>query len=42
MLYTEIMALCSEIHAKHLNTLYGQNVEFLNVNLVVHILTTGL
>jgi hypothetical protein len=23
------MAVCSEIHTKHINTLYGQNVEFL-------------
>ena len=40
MLYREIMAVCSEIHTKHINTLCGQNVELLNVNLVVHILTT--
>ena len=25
------MAVCSEIHTKHINTLCGQNVEFLNV-----------
>jgi hypothetical protein len=31
MLYSEIMAFCSEIHTKHINTLCGQNVEFLNV-----------
>jgi hypothetical protein len=30
MLYREIIAVCSEIHTKHINTLYGQNVEFLN------------
>jgi len=28
MLYREIMAVCSEIHIKHINTLCGQNVEF--------------
>ena len=28
MLYREIMAVCSEIHTKHINTLCGQNVEF--------------
>ena len=28
MLYREIMAVCSEIHAKHINTVCGQNVEF--------------
>jgi hypothetical protein len=27
MLYSEIIALCSEIHTKHINSLYGQNVE---------------
>ena len=27
MLYREIIAVCSEIHTKHINTLYGQNVE---------------
>ena len=30
MLYREIIAVCSEIHAKHINTLCGQNVELLN------------
>jgi len=28
MLYREIITACSEIHAKHINTLWGQNVEF--------------
>ena len=41
MLYREIIAVCSEIHTKHINTLCGQNVEFVNVKLVVHIVTTG-
>ena len=41
MLYREIMAVCSEIHTKHINALCGQNVELLNINLVVHIVTTG-
>jgi len=31
MLYRETIAVCSEIHTKHINTLCGQNVEFLNV-----------
>ena len=31
MLYREIIAVCSEIHMKHINSLCGQNVEFLNV-----------
>ena len=41
MLYREIIAVCSEIHTKHINTLCGQNVELLNVKLAVHIVTTG-
>ena len=48
MLYREIMAVCSEIHTKHINTLCGQNVELLNVkpggtysdHCAVHIVTT--
>jgi hypothetical protein len=32
MPYREIIAVCSEIHTKHINTLCGQNVEFVNVN----------
>ena len=31
MLYREIIAVCSEIHIKYINTLCGQNVEFRNV-----------
>jgi hypothetical protein len=31
MLYREIIAVYSEIHTKHINTLCGLNVEFLNV-----------
>ena len=33
MLYSEIVAVCSQIHTKHLNTLWGQNEELLNVPL---------
>jgi len=40
MLYNEITAVCSETHTKYKNTLCEQNVEFLNVKLVVHIVTT--
>jgi len=36
MLYREIIAVCSDVHTKHINTLCGQNV------LAVHIVTTGL
>ena len=42
MMYSEIIAVCSEIHTKHINTLCGQNVELLNVKLVVLMVTTGL
>jgi len=42
MLYREIIAVCSQIHTKHINTLCGQNAELLNVILAVHIVTTGL
>jgi len=42
MLCREIIAVCSEIHTKHINTLREQNVELWNVKLVVHIVTTGL
>ena len=31
MPYREIIAVCPEIHTKHINTLCGQNVELLNV-----------
>jgi len=39
MLYREIMAVCSEIHTKHINTVCGQNVGFVNVEMVVLIVT---
>ena len=42
MLYREIIAVCSEIRTKHINTLCGQKVEFFNVKVVVHIVTTVL
>ena len=31
MLFREIIAVCSQIHTKHVNTLCGQNVELLNL-----------
>ena len=31
MPHREIVAVCSQIHTKHINTLCGQNVEFVNV-----------
>jgi len=39
MLYREIIAVCSEIHTKHIHTLCEQNLRV--VELVVHIVTTG-
>ena len=50
MLYSEIIAVCSQIHTKLINTLCGQNVEFVNVKTggtysdhrTVHIVTTEL
>jgi len=30
-LLTSVIAVCSRIHTKHINTLCGQNVEFVNV-----------
>jgi len=42
MLYREIIAVCSQIHIKHINTVCGQNVDLLDVKLAVHVVTTGL
>jgi hypothetical protein len=45
MLYREIIAVCSEIHTKHINTLCGQNVGSVNVKpggIYTSIVTTGL
>ena len=36
MLCMEIIAVYSEIHTEHMNTLCGQNVEFLKFEPVVH------
>jgi len=41
MLYREIIAVCSEIHTKHINTPCGQNVQFVLAP-AVHIVTAGL
>jgi len=38
----EIIAVCSKIHTKHINTLCGQKVELLNIKLVVHTVIVGL
>jgi len=42
MLYREIIAVCSEIHIKNMDTQCGQNVETLNFTLEVNIVTTEL
>ena len=42
MLYREIIAFCSQIHTKHINTVCAQSLQFLNVQLVVHIVTSRL
>jgi hypothetical protein len=31
MLYRDIIAVCSQIHTKHINTLCEQNAEFVNI-----------
>jgi hypothetical protein len=41
MLYRVIFAVCFEIHTKLINTLYGLNVELLDIKLALHIVTTG-
>ena len=33
MLYGDVIAVCSEIHTTHINTLCGQNAEWYIVNL---------
>jgi uncharacterized membrane protein YGL010W len=38
MLYREIIAVCSQIHTKHINALCGQDVELLNVKGLISIL----
>ena len=42
MLYREIIAVCSEIYTKHINTVCGLNVNLSILNMMVHIVTTGL
>jgi len=41
-MYREIIAVCSQIHTEHLNTIWGPNLESLILSLVVHIVTTWL
>ena len=42
MLYREIIAVCSQIHIKHINTMCGQKAELWNVKLVAHTLTARI
>jgi len=42
MLHRAKVAVCSESHTKHTNTLCGQNVLLLNIKLVVHQVTSRL
>jgi hypothetical protein len=41
MLYSEIIAVCSQIHTKHANTLGGQKVKFVSVKPGAMQATTG-
>ena len=36
------VAVCSQINTKHINTVWGQSVELLNVKLFVHHVTSTL
>jgi hypothetical protein len=38
MLYSEIIAVCSQIHTKHINTRCGQNVELWMLKHVIYLL----
>ena len=42
MLYGEMIAVCSQIHTEHTNTVCAKNVELLNVKVVVYTVTTGV
>jgi hypothetical protein len=42
MMYREIIALCSQIHTKHINTAVWAERRIVSAKLVVHIVTTGL
>jgi len=42
MPYREMIAVCSQIHTKHTNTLCGQKVELFNFKRVVRIETREL
>jgi hypothetical protein len=42
MLFGETVAVYCENHTEHTDTLCGQNAEFLMLEQVAHILTTGI
>jgi hypothetical protein len=42
MLYWKIIAVCSQIHAKHIDELCVQNIEFIDAKLAVRVIKTGL
>jgi len=43
MLYREIIAVCAQIHTKHINTAVWAERRIVNVkNLMVHIVRTGI
>jgi len=42
MSYREIIAVCSEIHTNHINTVCAKNVELFILSLVVNKVTNGL
>jgi hypothetical protein len=41
MLYRDIIAVCSQIHTKHINTLCGRNVYLLNLEGIGLVLISG-
>ena len=41
-MYREIIAVCSEIHTKHINKVCGQNVGFVSFNVVRYKTNTQL
>ena len=41
MLYSEIIAVCSQIHTTLINPLCGQNAKLFSVKLVVHTVNHG-
>jgi hypothetical protein len=41
MVYSKIIAVCTDIHTEHKTTLWGQNVELWLLNLEAREVTTG-